>query len=46
MSGKGSTQRPVDRDKFNDNFDKIFKPKPKPPCASHSMQGKSPMPPD
>ena len=23
--GKGSRQRPTDRDKFNTNFDKIFK---------------------
>ena len=27
--GKGSAQRPVDRDKFNDNWDAIFAPKDK-----------------
>lgn len=29
MSGKGSRQRPVDRKKFDDNWDKIFKKKEK-----------------
>ena len=27
--GKGSAQRPVDQDKFNDNWDAIFGPKTK-----------------
>ena len=27
--GKGSRPRPVDRDKFNENFDRIFKSKKK-----------------
>lgn len=27
MSGKGDTYRPVDLEKFNDNFDRIFKKK-------------------
>ena len=27
--GKGSTQRPFDQQKFNDNFEKIFGKKPK-----------------
>ena len=29
MSGKGSKQRPCDKKKFDSNWDKIFKPKPK-----------------
>ena len=30
FSGKGSTQRPYDKDKFNESFDRIFKNKKKP----------------
>ena len=29
MNGKGSRQRPTDTKKYNDNWDKIFKPKEK-----------------
>ena len=30
MSGKGDQYRPVNRDKFNENFDRIFKRTPRP----------------
>ena len=29
MAGKGDKQRPTDKQKFDENYDKIFGPKPK-----------------